>query len=89
MDIIANFKLVYTPLIEKSLPLLAKLMMNPVLFAFILTAETFDHGSVDRAYMDQYADDYYNAHADSMITGLSGARAPDAFSRFPTDSCRK
>lgn len=56
----------------KSLPLLAKLMMNPVLFAFILTAETFDHGSVDRAYMDQYADDYYNAHADSMITGLSG-----------------
>ncbi|ESU35773.1 Vacuolar ATP synthase subunit H [Giardia duodenalis] len=72
MDIIANFKLVYTPLIEKSLPFLAKLMMNPVLFAFILTAETFDHGSVDRAYMDQYADDYYNAHADSMITGLSG-----------------
>lgn len=70
MDITANFKLAHTPLIEKVLPLLAKLMMNPVLFAFVLTAETFDHGSVDRAYMNQYADDYYNARTDSMIASL-------------------
>lgn len=72
MDVTANFKLAHTPLIEKVLPLLAKLMMNPVLFAFIITAETFDHGSVDGAYMDQYADDYYNARTDNMIAGLSG-----------------
>lgn len=72
IDIITNFKLAHIPLIEKNLPLLAKLMMNPVLFASIITTETFDHGSIDRAYMAQYADDYYSVRTNTMTADILG-----------------